>query len=64
MKILKMAIFYGTVQLRLSIDGRVFLVGIDVGGLDLHDYGAQALVVANDGIHDSYKSLYRITHQN
>ena len=49
MKILKIADFYGSVQQRLSIDGRVFQVGVDVGGLEFHDYGAQAVVTAHDG---------------
>ena len=49
MKILKIADFYGSVQQRLSIDGRVFQVGVDVGGLEFHDDGAQAVVAAHDG---------------
>lgn len=48
MKILKIADFYGSVQQRLSIDGRVFQVGVDVGGLEFHDYGAQAVVTAHN----------------
>lgn len=44
-----MADFYGTVQRRLSIDGRVFQIGVDVGGLELHDDGAQAVVATDDG---------------
>ena len=49
MKILKIADFYGSVQQRLSIDGRVFQVGVDVGGLEFHDNGAQAVVAAHNG---------------
>ena len=49
MKILKIADFYGSVQQRLSIDGRVFQVGVDVGGLEFHDDGAQAVVAAHYG---------------
>ena len=44
-----MADFYGIVQRRLSIDGRVFQVGVDVGGLEFHDYRAQAIVAAHNG---------------
>ena len=44
-----MADFYGTAQRRLSIDGRVFRVGFNVGGFEFHDYGAQAVVAAHDG---------------
>ena len=44
-----MADFYGTVQRRLSIDGRVFQVGVDVGDLEFHDDGAQAVVAAHYG---------------
>ena len=43
-----MADFYGTVQRRLSIDRRVFQVCIDVGSLEFHDDGAQAVVAAHD----------------
>ena len=49
MKILKIADFYGSVQQRLSIDGRVFQVGVDVGGLEFHDYRAKAVVAAHYG---------------
>ncbi len=48
-KTLKMADFYGTVQRRLSIDGRVFQIGVDVGGLEFHDDGAKAVVATDDG---------------
>jgi len=44
-----MADLYGTVQRRLSIDGRVFQVGVDVGDLEFHDDGAQAVVAAHYG---------------
>ncbi len=44
-----MADFYGTVQRGLSIDRRVFQVGVDVGGLEFHDNGAQAVVAAHYG---------------
>lgn len=44
-----MAYFYDTIQRRLSIDGRVFQIGVDVGGLELHDDGAQAVVAAHYG---------------
>lgn len=44
-----MADFYGTVQRRLSINGRVFQIGVDVGGFEFHDNGAQAVVAAHDG---------------
>lgn len=44
MKILKIADFYGSVQQRLSIDGRVFQIGVNVGGLEFHDDGAQAVI--------------------
>ena len=44
-----MADFYGTVQRRLSIDGRIFQIGVDVGGLEFHNDGAQAVVTAHDG---------------
>lgn len=44
-----MADFYGTVQRGLSIDRRVFQVGVDVGGLEFHDNEAKAVVAAHNG---------------
>lgn len=64
MKILKIADFYGSVQQRLSIDGRVFQVGVDVGGLEFHDDGAQAIVAAHYDSYILHEAINRFTHQN
>ena len=44
-----MAVIYGTVQRRLSIDSRVFQVGVGVGDHKFHDDGAQAVVTTHHG---------------
>ena len=43
-----MADFYASVQRRLSIDGRVFQFGVNVGGLEFHDDRAKAVVAAHN----------------
>ena len=37
------------VSYTLSFDRSIFQVGVDVGGLEFHDDGAQAVVAAHDG---------------
>ena len=59
-----MADFYGTVQRGLSIDRRVFQVGVDVGSLKFHDNGAKAVVAAHYDSYILHEAINRFTHQN
>ena len=53
-----MAVFYGTVQRRLSIDRCIFQVGVDVGGLEFYDDGTQtSMKVFADVITVSFMSF-------